>query len=324
MHMHIRIHTHTITHTITQTITHTITQTITHTITHTHTHTSGQYHVELGYCDPQVQGEEVIMIKGSPWKTSFEDPWTKIKVKETDKQPPPQAIGGVGAVSIMKKVVLFGGLSDGVVCFDPENNAWERPVFDPEEAGQGVMPSQRVGMTMTALDNEKAVIIGGHAPVVKDEDGVEAKPSEFYNDVHVLICEKGVWKWHNANDPALPGDKFKERGKHAACLIPVGKKVIVFGGMSSEFVEGGDLLDSVSGTSIHTHTLSLSRTHTHAATFSPYNPVSTGFWLTKSADILVLRYLYSTSVQTRRGKRVPRRPMYCISVFVLSLLDSVP
>ena len=35
-------------------------------------------------------------------------------------------------MSLMKKVVLYGGMSDEVVCFDPETNAWERPVFDPE------------------------------------------------------------------------------------------------------------------------------------------------------------------------------------------------
>jgi hypothetical protein len=206
----------------------------------------GQYHVELGYMDPVLHAETgVLMIKGSPWRTSFEDPWNKIKVKELDKQPPPIALGGVATVSISKKVVLFGGISNEVVCFDPENNAWERPVFDPQETGQGVHPPYRVGMTVTALDAEKAVIIGGHAPVEKDEEGNVAKPSQFYNDVHVLICEKGVWKWHNVHD--VPGDKIKSRGKHSACLIPVGKKVIVFGGMSEEFGAGGDLLDSVSG-----------------------------------------------------------------------------
>ena len=54
-----------------------------------------------------------------------------------------------------------------------------------------------------------------------------------------------------------------------------------------------------------------------SCTFSPYSPsLSTGFWLTKSADFsLALSLLYL--VQTRRVcKRVPRRPMYCISVFV--------
>ena len=61
----------------------------------------------------------------------------------------------------------------------------------------------------------------------------------------MLICEKGKWKWHNAE--SVPGDAQKQRGRHAACLIPVGKKVIVFGGMSEEFTAGGDLLDSASG-----------------------------------------------------------------------------
>ncbi len=70
---------------------------------------AGQYHVELGYCDPMVQGTEVIPIKGSPWQTSFDDPWTKVKVKDVDKNPPPKAVTGTSTVSIVKKVILFGG-----------------------------------------------------------------------------------------------------------------------------------------------------------------------------------------------------------------------
>lgn len=40
----------------------------------------GQYRVELGYCDPDVQHDEVIPIKGSPWTTAFEDPWSKVVI----------------------------------------------------------------------------------------------------------------------------------------------------------------------------------------------------------------------------------------------------
>ena len=96
-------------------------------------------------------------------------------------------------------------------------------------------------MTMTALDAEKAVIIGGSMPDI----GGEAPPSEWMNDVHLLLCEKGHWKWQEAGN--VPGDPFKPRAKHAACLIPVGKKVVVFGGMTDEYASGGDLLDSCSG-----------------------------------------------------------------------------
>jgi hypothetical protein len=56
-----------------------------------------------------VQGTEVIPIKGSPWQTSFDDPWTKVKVKDVDKNPPPKAVTGTSTVSIVKKVILFGG-----------------------------------------------------------------------------------------------------------------------------------------------------------------------------------------------------------------------
>ena len=40
----------------------------------------GQYRVELGYCDPDVQHDEVIPIKGSPWTTAFDDPWSKVVI----------------------------------------------------------------------------------------------------------------------------------------------------------------------------------------------------------------------------------------------------
>jgi hypothetical protein len=143
-------------------------------------------------------------------------------------------------VPLMKKMVLYGGESDEVVCFDPDSSSWERPVFDPEEPGQGKPPPQRFGMTMTALDNEKAVVIGGLKPDV----GGEEAPTEFFNDVHVLLCEKGKWKWHNTGE--IPGTPLQARGKHAACLIPVGKKVVVFGGMPADYGKGGDLLDDTS------------------------------------------------------------------------------
>jgi hypothetical protein len=211
---------------------------------------AGKYKVDLGYCDPLVQGEEVIPIKGSPWTTSFDDPWTKIKVKDLDQpgKEAPKARAGTGTVALAKKVVMFGHhhdhlLGDGdeqddLVCFDPDSNSWERPEFDPSE---GQAPKKRFGMTMTALDNEKAVIIGGSMPDV----GGEEPPKEWMGDVHLLLCEKGHWKWQEAG--SVPGDPFKPRAKHAACLIPVGKKVVVFGGMTDEYAGGGDLLDSCSG-----------------------------------------------------------------------------
>ena len=68
----------------------------------------------------------------------------------------------------------------------------------------------------------------------------------LFNCIH---SEKGKWKWHEAGH--LPGDSFAGRAKHAACLVPVGKKVVVFGGMTQAFVDGGDLLDSCSGTYIY-------------------------------------------------------------------------
>ena len=118
---------------------------------------------------------------------------------------------------------------DTVVCFDPESNSWERPVFSEESGGA---PAMRVGMTMTALDNEKAAIIGGYSPNAVDQDPADTSPKKIFNDVNILICEKGVWKWQEASQPA--GETFTPRARHAACLIPVGKKVVVFGGMTSQ------------------------------------------------------------------------------------------
>jgi len=57
---------------------------------------------------------------------------------------------------------------------------------------QGKAPPQRFGMTMTALDNEKAIIMGGRpAALGLLKDGEEVpKNGEWFNDVHVLI-------WYN-------------------------------------------------------------------------------------------------------------------------------
>jgi hypothetical protein len=87
---------------------------------------------------------------------------------------------------------------------------------------------------MTALDNEKAAIIGGYSPNAVDQDPADngTSPKKFFNDVNILICEKGVWKWQEASQ--IAGETFTPRARHAACLISVGKKVVVFGGMTSQ------------------------------------------------------------------------------------------
>ena len=163
--------------------------------------------------------------------------YVQVKVKDIDKNEPPKALPGTSTVSLMKKVVLYGGDSDEVVCFDPDSNAWERPVFEPDEQAGAKPPPKRFGTSFTALDNEKALIIGGHT----SDGGSEGGPTRMLSDVHVLACEKGKWKWINAND--IPGDKLAPRGKHAACLIPVGKKMVVFGGMGQG---GAEAMDSTS------------------------------------------------------------------------------
>eukprot|EP00961_Rhodomonas_salina_P015466 207669-Rhodomonas_salina.5 len=162
----------------------------------------GEYVIDLGYCDPLVQGEEVIAVRGSPWKASFDDPWIKAK----SQNEAPKAVTGTQACAIMKKMVFFGGTLEELVCYDADNQAWERPEVE------GVAPVKRINHSMTPLDNEKAAIVGG-----------QFGEKVFYNDVWLLICEKGRWRWQEAGD--VHGDKWGARAKHAACLIPVGKRV---------------------------------------------------------------------------------------------------
>jgi hypothetical protein len=63
-------------------------------------------------------------------------------------------------------------------------------------------------------------------------------PADF-DDVQVLVCEKGVWKW--LPHPDVAGDKPSIKARHSACLIPVGKKVIVFGGIGQDGERHDDL-----------------------------------------------------------------------------------
>jgi hypothetical protein len=72
-------------------------------------------------------------------------------------------------------MVVCGGGAD-VVCFDPDGEAWDRPELE------GVGPASRRGHSMTALDNEKAVVCGGEA----------TEGGGALGDVWLLVCDKGA------------------------------------------------------------------------------------------------------------------------------------
>ena len=178
----------------------------------------GSYVVEVGYCDPLLNGTEIVPIRGSPWTSAFDDPWTKSR----GANDAPTAIPGMVACSLVKKMVMYGG-SDEVVCFDPDNMAWERPEIE------GNVPEKRRLHTMTPLDGEKALICGGWS----DEK------SCLLNEILLLICEKGKWKWQEAGE--IQGDKFGARCRHAAGLY-VGKRVVIFGGVGPDEKKTDDVM----------------------------------------------------------------------------------
>jgi hypothetical protein len=114
---------------------------------------------------------------------------------------------------------------------------WESPDVE------GDPPEDRVQHSFLTLDNEKMLITGGKKPLKLNEDGTEADSSKLpqadFDGVHVLMCEKGVWKW--APSPNVTGDKPTIIARHTTCLIPVGKKVICFGGLDETGKRNSDL-----------------------------------------------------------------------------------
>ena len=58
---------------------------------------AGAYVVEVGYCDPLINGSDVVPIRGSPWTAAFEDPWTKARAAGE----PPLAVAGAAVCSGM-------------------------------------------------------------------------------------------------------------------------------------------------------------------------------------------------------------------------------
>ena len=178
--------------------------------------------ISIAYDDP-VQGSEVV-IRGSPWKATFENPWSKCKMQGN----PPKILPGVSVTTLMKRLVFFNGTSGGgdvtkrVHVLDADQLKWESPDVE------GHAPQDRLNYSFTTLDNEKMLIYGGRKPPESEQQPFQAD----FSDIHVLIFEKGSWKWAPQSDVA--GDVPAVRASHAACLIPVGKKVVVFGGVSSE------------------------------------------------------------------------------------------
>eukprot|EP00960_Hanusia_phi_P043077 755854-Hanusia_phi.AAC.7 len=178
----------------------------------------GGVEIEVAYDDP-VQGS-VIPIRGSPWKSYFENPWVKCKVQGQ----PPRFCEGMQATTLMKKIVYYGGNSS-VNIFDSEQLKWETPEVE------GKAPDDRIFHSITTLDNEKMVVFGGQKPPSEDASAESQPPADF-SSVHVLVCEKGGWKWAPSTD--ISGEKPGILAKHTACLIPLGKKVLVFGGVDKE------------------------------------------------------------------------------------------
>ena len=187
--------------------------------------------VDVAYDDP-VQGA-VIPIRGSPWKVSFDNPWTKIKKPDGTA---PKVSPGMQCTALMKRLVFYGG-GPGVHVLDSEQMKWETPEVE------GDAPPDRVQHTFTTLDNEKMLITGGRKPILPNDDGDEpdqsSLPQADFDTVHVLLCEKGVWKW--APSPEVHGDKPSIIARHSTCLIPVGKKVVCFGGLDDKGQRNDDL-----------------------------------------------------------------------------------
>lgn len=185
---------------------------------------AGIVEVSVEY-DDAVQGA-VIPIRGSPWKVSFDNPWQKVKKVDGTA---PKAFPGMQVTALMKKLVFYGG-GPGVHVLDTDQMKWETPDVE------GAPPEDRVQHTLTTLDNEKMLITGGRKPVPRNEDGSEGDDSKLapadFDSVHVLMCEKGLWKW--APSPDVQGDKPPIIARHSTCLIPVGKKVVCFGGLGAD------------------------------------------------------------------------------------------
>ena len=125
---------------------------------------SGMVEVSVAYDDP-VQGS-VIPIRGSPWKVSFDNPWTKIKKVEGTA---PKVSPGMQCTALMKRLVFYGGSADDagaarVHVLDSDQMKWESPDVE------GTMPPDRVQHSFTTLDNEKMLIAGGRKPAEKPGD----------------------------------------------------------------------------------------------------------------------------------------------------------
>jgi len=182
----------------------------------------GEFSVEVTFEDP-AQGNQVIPVRGSPWTVSFDDPWTHPKVQGVA----PRCRPGIVASGMLKKMVMYGGEGETAVeSLDTDTFTWTSYAADNA-------PVIHKGHSITQLDNDKLIVFGGQI------NGAEGEAPKLLNSVHILAADKDKWKWIT---PAEANGKAPTvRVGHCCAVIPIGKKLVVFGGQDA----AGNLLDDV-------------------------------------------------------------------------------
>ena len=193
---------------------------------------AGTCSVSVAYDDP-VQNN-VIPIRGSPWKVSFDDPWEK---KPKIEGQAPKLSPGLACTTLSKRLVFYGG-GPGVHVLDTDTATgpmkWESPDVE------GDAPEDRIRHGFMALDGDKMLITGGRKPTPQDMEEEEAAnlPPADFNGVHVLEAKGGTWKWAPS---CTSGDGPAIVARHSTCLIPSKKVVFCFGGVSADGTRNDDL-----------------------------------------------------------------------------------
>eukprot|EP00741_Cyanophora_paradoxa_P004754 tig00000828_g4612.t1 len=163
-------------------------------------------------------------IRGAPFPIKVTDPWGRDRTSGSAPLMRPRVdIALVQPPSAPRSLIVFGGEdSYDVHLLNVDTLAWSGPRIN------GNQFSPRVGHSVCVVGETRVVVMGGHAV------GEAAEGQLFFEDIHLICPDKGgeAWSWHLCGATG-PGHAPSPRFGHATAALPGGKRMLVFGGLTS-------------------------------------------------------------------------------------------
>lgn len=172
---------------------------------------AGPYRVDVGH-DDGSDPKDIQPIRGSPFTVHAEDPWTVHRATGL----PPMKRKGAQATPVNPKMLAVWGGDESLAVLNTTAETWAWETVETE----GRNPEPRKGHVSFPLPNDSMAIFGGNG----NAEGLDL------NDLQVLSCHKGAWKW----TPVTPKPYLRRDPKPRANRKPAAPKA------KGSHVEGGE------------------------------------------------------------------------------------